>query len=221
MALDYLGFFENCCNFILVEVPIILLGFIILKLVFRALSNYSISQLFRIFDFWIYFAIILFDGNVQQFSFYLTPELKTVFAFELINKYVKVFIIFVGYCLFIFTVCGYVIGLSFYKKLNHYFTDNNKNILHGNWILILQNGIRNMMLGLTHSLFGNGDYSILISILLIIESIFLVIFLLGISYKVYIENKIIWIYNMITLLRILLIFAFYMDRKCINYTVFE
>ena len=191
-----------------------------MKIIFKAISRFSISQILRRFDFWIYFAIIIFDGNVQQFSFYLTTELKTVFAFECGNKYVKVIIFFICYCLFIFSVCGYIIGLSFYKRLNRYFTDNNKNILHGNWFLILQTGIRNMMLGVTHSLFRNGQYSVLISSLLMIEGIFFIIFLLGISYKVYIEDKTIWIYIIFTFLRMLLISTFCLDITFINYAIF-
>ena len=219
-GLSYLGFFENCSTFLFIEAPIVLLGFIMMKIIFRALSNFSISQIFRRFDFWIYFAIIVFDGNVQQFSFYLAPELKTVFAFEWLNKCCKVFIVFIGYCLLIFSVSGYIIGLSFYKKLNRYFTDNNKNILHGNWILILQNGIRNMMLGITHSLFRNSHYSVLINSLLVIEGIFFIIILLGISDKIYIENKKIWIYILFTILRMLLISTFFIDRAFINYILF-
>ena len=196
------------------------MGFIIFKKIFKWLSRFYVSQIFRRFDFLIYLAIIIFDGNVQQFSFYLAPELKTVFAFECANKFAKIFIIFVGYCLLVFSVCGYIIGLSFYMKLNRYFTDNNKNILFGNFALILQNGIRNMMLGTTHSLFRNGNYLVLISILLIIEGIFFIVLLIGISNKIYVENKATWIYIWFTFLRMILISAFYNDRTCINYAIF-
>jgi hypothetical protein len=161
-----LGFFSNCGSFIIIEVPIIFLLVILMKIIFNALRNYSISQIFRKFDFWFYFALIIFEGNVQQFSFYMTSELIVTFAFEWVNKFIKTFIIFFGFCLFLFSVCGYLIGLSFYSKLNRYFTDNNKNILRGNLLLLLQNSMRNLILGVVHSFFRNGNYMVLISILL-------------------------------------------------------
>ena len=162
------GLIANSINFVLVELPIVLLGFILLRWVFRLLRKFAISQILRRFDFWVYFTLILFEGNVQQFSFYLTAELKAVFAFVWTNKLVKVFIVFFGFSLLLFSICAYIVSLTFYRKLNRYFTDNNKNILQGNCFLILQSGFRNVILGVFHSILREGSYRLLMGILIFI-----------------------------------------------------
>lgn len=153
-----MGLFTNCINFLLIEVIIIFFAFNISRMVFRVVSKFAISQILRKYDFWLYFLILIFEGNVQQFTFYLTAELRTIFAFEWINKIVKVFIISFGYSVFIFSMSGYLMGFIFYKKLNRYFIDNNRNNLHGNFLIIFQNGTRNILLGIIHSGFRNLGY---------------------------------------------------------------
>ena len=100
------GLVANCVNFLLVEMPIVLLAFVLLRLLFRVLSRFAISQALRRFDFWVYFVLIIFEGNVQQFSFYLTAEFRAVFAFAWGNKLVKAFVVLFGFALSIFSVCG-------------------------------------------------------------------------------------------------------------------
>jgi hypothetical protein len=165
---DSEGLIFNCVNFLLVELPIVFLAFVFLRVIFRLLSKFAISQVFRRFDFWVYFTLIIFEGNVQQFSFYITSELKAVFAFIFVNKLVKVFIVFFGFSLLLFSLSGYIIGFTFYRKLNRYFTDNNKNILQGNSFLILQTGFRNVILGVLHSTLREDSYEILMGSLILV-----------------------------------------------------
>jgi hypothetical protein len=162
------GLIANSANFLLVEFPIVLLAFVLLRALFRLLSKFAISQVFRRFDFWVYFTLILFEGNVQQFSFYLTAELKAVFAFVWANKLLKVFIFFFGFSLLLFSLSGYIVGFTFYRKLNRYFTDNNRNILRGNCLLILQSGFRNVVLGVIHSILRESTYGLLMGSLILV-----------------------------------------------------
>ena len=142
--------------------------FVILRAIFRALMRFKASQILRRFDFWVYFTLILFEGNVQQFSFYLTAELKAVFAFVWANKLLKVFIFFFGFSLLLFSLSGYIIGFTFYRKLNRYFTDNNRNVLRGNCLLILQSGFRNVVLGVIHSILRESTYGLLMGSLILV-----------------------------------------------------
>jgi len=105
---------------------------------------------------------------VQQFSFYLTAELRAVFAFVWANKLLKVFVFFFGFSLLLFSLSGYIIGFTFYRKLNRYFTDNNRNILRGNCFLILQSGFRNVVLGVIHSILRESTYGKLMGSLILV-----------------------------------------------------
>jgi hypothetical protein len=151
-----------------VEVPLVLMVFVLLRALFRVLSRFAVSQVLRKFDFWVYFVIILFEGNVQQFSFYLTAEMRAVFAFAWSHKLIKAFVVLFGFSLLLFSVCGYIISFTFYHKLNRYFSDNNKNNLSGNSFLILQNGLRNVILGVLHSMLRVIPYAFMMGALILV-----------------------------------------------------
>ena len=55
----------NCQNFVIVGIPITIIGFLLGHLVFRMLFSFRISKFIRKFDFWLFIFLLLFDGNVQ------------------------------------------------------------------------------------------------------------------------------------------------------------
>ena len=55
----------NCQNFAFVGLPMIIVGFVLLRFAFRLLFAYPVSRLLRKFDFWLFALLLLFDGNVQ------------------------------------------------------------------------------------------------------------------------------------------------------------
>jgi hypothetical protein len=54
-----------------------------------------------------------------------------------------------------------------------------------------------------------------------IEGVFFLIFLLGISNQIYIENIKIWVYLIFTLIRMVLISTLVFDINYVNYVLFE
>ena len=68
------GLLANCHNFFLVAIPSTAIGFFILKGVFKLTFNCRISLLFRKFAFFACLLLMLFDGNIQQFAFYMGSE---------------------------------------------------------------------------------------------------------------------------------------------------
>jgi hypothetical protein len=66
------GILTNCGNFITFGLPLTFVAFLLLRYAFKALFRRPYSRLLRKFDFLGYFLILVFEGNVQQFAFYLS-----------------------------------------------------------------------------------------------------------------------------------------------------
>jgi len=130
--------------------PITVCGFIFLRFLFYSLFHFKISKLFRKFGLWGFLFIILFDGNIQQFSFYLNSDWKHLFFLQCGHKMLKVIVFLFGFTLIIVSVGGYFITLFLYNKANKYLMDNNMNKVSSASLLIFQNGIRNLLLGFVH-----------------------------------------------------------------------
>jgi hypothetical protein len=142
----------NSQNFFVVAIPLGFLLFALCRTAFRLLYRYPLSKLFRKFDFWLFLPIVLFEGNIEQFSFFLTRDLVNVFAFSFSQKLIKVAVVFFGFVVVVFSCSVYLLSYIAYRRLNAYFMDNNKNSLIGIGILIFQNGLRNLLLGVLQAL---------------------------------------------------------------------
>lgn len=133
---------------------------------FKLLFNFPISVVFRRFDIWPFLFAILLDGNIQQLAFYLTAEWKNMFACEFKFKMVKSFSVAFGFLVVFLSVGLYLISFTFYTKINRYLMDNNRNILKGHVLLMCQNGLKNMLLGIMHSILRGLEYKKMLIILL-------------------------------------------------------
>ena len=160
------SFWGNCQNFFLVSLPLLIVAFVTFRMLFKLTFNYKISKIFRKFDFWGFFFLLVFDGNIQQFAFYLASELNNLFFFSFMDKIMKTFAILFGYCLCLMTVAFFFLTFSFYRKLNHYLMDNNKNNIQSQFLLIAQFGIRNFCYGFFQFFFRYLDYTTGILILI-------------------------------------------------------
>lgn len=203
----------NCTNFFITAGPLILIFFIAFRILFHLLFQYPISQLLRKFSLWGYLFITLFDGNIQQFVFYQTSEWKNIFFFSMGNKILKSFILFFGFVLVAVSTGGILLIFGFYRKLNKYLMDNNKNHLSGVIFLLIQYGLRNFLFGMLHSVLRPLPYQTMVTILLLLESLLLLTFIVSLSIKVYKTSIIMWFYILISFIRILLIFSLAVDYE--------
>lgn len=211
----------NCTNFFLVAIPLIILSFIVFRIVFSLLFRYPVSQLFRKFDIWGCLFITLFDGNIQQFTFYSTSEWKNTFFFSVGDKCIKTFTVFFGFILVIISIGGFLVAFGLYGKLNKYLVDNNKNNLKGVFFILLQYGLRNFIFGILHSILRSLPYPTMIVILLSTELLFALLFVLSFTLKIYKMASFMWFYVLITFIRILLIFTLAIDYEHINFDIIE
>jgi len=157
----------NCNNFFLVTLPILVVVFIVFRILFKILFNYPISVIFRKFDFVAFLFLLLFDGNIQQFSFYMASEWLHLFHFNLAQKISKMIIILFGFLLIMLSVAFYFICYSTYKKLNRILMDNNRNRLSGVFFLTLQVFFRNFYLGFLNSFLRITNYYTMMTVLII------------------------------------------------------
>ncbi len=161
----------------MVSLPITIVAFLALSLSFRLLFRFRISQFLRKFDFAGFLFILLFEGNVQQFAFFLGFEWRVAFAPSFPTKLLKSSILLFGFALVCFSTIGYFLCYAVYKRLNKHFVDKNKNNLSGVTLLVIQNGVRNFVLGMTHSLLRGADYDRLLWSLILIEAVSLLVFI--------------------------------------------
>lgn len=188
---------------------------------FHLLFNYSISQLFRKFSIWGYLFITLFDGNIQQFTFYAASEWKNIFFFSIDNKFLKTIILFFGFVLVAVSIGGFLVALSWYRKLNKYLMDNNKNHLGGVIFLLLQYGVRSFLFGMLHSVLRPLPYQTMITILLMLELLLFLTFIVSLSIKIYNKISFMWLIILISFIRILIIFSLAVDHEQINQSIIE
>jgi hypothetical protein len=65
-----IGFFANNLDFFFYELPGIIIAYILLSLIFRALFNYRVSKYLRKYSFYGTMLFVIYEGNIEQFSFY-------------------------------------------------------------------------------------------------------------------------------------------------------
>ena len=80
----------------------------------------------------------------------------------------KTLTILFGFVLIIVSVGFFFMTYFFYKKVNDYLMDNNKNVFQGQLMLTLQFGFRNLYLGMLHSILRPLGYYI--AMLIIVTS---------------------------------------------------
>jgi hypothetical protein len=207
------GLLANCGNFILLGIPMTLGAFLILHLCFKALSRWRLSLLLRRFDFWGYFLTLVFEGNIQQFTFYLTSEWGHSAVFALWQRCIKTAIFLFGFVMVILAVGGAFILRTIYGRLNRHLADNNRNNLHGSVVILLQSGLRNIILGILHSTLRTLPYEKMLSLLLCVETFFVIIFIMFVPLRAYRSLHPVWTGFLLSFIRIILIGTLFFDYE--------
>ena len=129
---DSEGLFFNSYDFFLFSLPVSIILYSLMRAAYKCFIKYSISRVFRVFSLWGFLFLLNFDGNIQQFTFYLCAELKNIAFFTVFHKALAICALLFGFIILILSFGGYLIGLLVYRKLNRSLTDNNKNSFRGN-----------------------------------------------------------------------------------------
>ena len=116
-----MGFIENNVNIIFYSLPF----FVILKIIFYSLFRFSynvkISKIFRKYSMKGIILLMIFDGNIEQFSFYLVGEMNSFFSFSFKQKIGNIFVLLFSFLLVFASTTIYLWFKIIYKKLSSYF----------------------------------------------------------------------------------------------------
>lgn len=106
--------------------PCIFLTYVVLFLLFRALFNHRISIYLRKYSFYGIFLLIVYEGNVESFTFFFFNECKNLFSANFYHKMANVFMIYFFFLLVVFSVGGLVFFYYHYRKMAKYFMEDCK-----------------------------------------------------------------------------------------------
>ena len=187
--------------------------FLILKGLFHLTFKHPISLVFRKFDFLAFVFILMFDGNIQQMGFYMASEWQNMFFFNFSQKMVKLFILFFGFVLTMSSVGFYLICFTFYGKINHILMDNNYNTVKGHLLLTAQICFRNFFLGILNSFLRFLDYKQMLLTLIAVDVLFLALFTVSVTYRIYRQKLKMWIYIWLNFFKVVLIGTLYFDHN--------
>lgn len=145
----------------------------ILNFTFKALFHRPISQIFRKFSLWAVLIIMIFDGNVEQITFFTFSEFKVFFVKCYNHKLLNTFILFFFFLL-LFTVFGLIPwGKFHYKKKVKYLLDEKKDKGQVLWGVAFDRGILCYLFGATHFFFL-GFPGLQLFILIFIETFWVI-----------------------------------------------
>lgn len=120
------GFMANFLDYFFYELPVMVLIFLLLNLLFRLLFNYRISVNIRRYSLWGALFLVFYEGNMEQFSFYYFLELQNFFSISPLHKGTNIFVIFFFGIAVIFGVGGLIFFKYHYGKLAKYLIDESK-----------------------------------------------------------------------------------------------
>ena len=109
---------------------------------------------------------MLFDGNVEQFAFYMAAEWANLFFFAPSQKLLKASALLFGWVLVLGSASLHFVGYHLYGRLNRHLMDNNRNRISGQAMLVLQIGLKNRYMGVAQSLFRALPYELMMALLL-------------------------------------------------------
>lgn len=128
---------------------------LLLNVTFKALFHRPISQLFRKFSLWAVLLIMMFDGNIEQMTFFTFSEFRLFFSKCFRHKLLNTLILFFFFLL-MFTVFGLLPwGKFHYKKKVKHLLDASKAKPQLLWGTTFDRGILCFIFGAVHFLFLN------------------------------------------------------------------
>lgn len=103
-------------DFVMFSLPVILFLFLGLHTFFRLLFNYPISKFIRKYYFLGILLLLIFEGNIEEITFYIFAELKSFFTLTFKHKIFNVFILFAFFVVVLMCFDFYLLSKYHYRK---------------------------------------------------------------------------------------------------------
>lgn len=183
---DGTGFITNNAIQVLLNLPIYLMMLLLAKLAYALVKNSYIRRLLLKYTMAIIVLLMVIQGNVEQYSYYMFAELSNFFSASFRHKIANVSLIAFFY-IFILSSVGIVWFICLHYK------DNGKVLIKGRYnklnllIIMLEKGVICILLGLIHQLLLN-DPNLQLFLLIVVETILFLLKLISI-YKALLKDR--------------------------------
>ena len=108
------GFIANNLNYFVFQMPILMLIHFLFAMLFKLTSKYKVSILFRKYSFKALFLLLLFEGNIEQFTFYFIAEAQIFFSKNIFHKLINFSIV-----LFFFLTTFFAFGVLLWLRYHY------------------------------------------------------------------------------------------------------
>ena len=110
------GFIANQADFFLYSIPSTIIIFLLLKIAYKITKKYPLKFMFQKFDLFGTFVIMLTEGNIEQFTFYLIGQMLSLFHFNYRNKMINCLMIWLLFIVIFAATCSFVVLMHKYRK---------------------------------------------------------------------------------------------------------
>ena len=166
-TLDYFVFY----------VPFILILVFAFNKTFYMLFNFEISYLFRPYSFWWIIFDLLFQSNIEFFTFLSIRNFQTFYTYDISDKGIMILTIMIFFLTFLSAFSSYLIYYAEYDKLAKYFLCNLFRFKSSYILMTIMYGVRPFMKGIVHATFYY-HWELQIAVLISVEAFILILVLL-------------------------------------------
>ena len=159
-----------------------------LKCAFNLIKKYRISLLLREYSFNALLLVMLFQGNIQLFSYHFMFDSTKLISHTFQQKMMNLATILFFWLTIVYAFSGIFLIRYSYQKNTKHFLENYENSLKGVFTYFFQNGLINFLLGTAHLMLENC-YNAQLLTLLIIETSFIIVMITLISKSIVILSK--------------------------------
>jgi hypothetical protein len=209
------SFFINNLQFFCLNIPLVVLTFLALKILFKVFFNNWISLLIREYSFNLFIFVMLMEGNLESFAYFLMYDLRELNSLDYFQKKISVLTVFFSVLFFWYTFLYYFIIKIVEKDNARYFFDNYHTNNYSMALMSSQINVFSYFLGMCHIMLDKS-YSSQLIVLFLLEICYILMGIHSISKKVkllvYGYKCFEWQNIFASGLRICLILSFGLDR---------
>jgi hypothetical protein len=154
--------YETTKAYYAVYLPFVFVGFVILNQLFKCLRRFQVSQILRVYSFWLQYVVIVVMSDSTKLSFLFLNYFQMLFSFTIRFKLIHALSIALIGVLIIVLMSLFFMSSYFYGNLCRYFLVNVYRIKYAIGYNFLRFSVRPLVEASLHVLFfGNGKAQLL------------------------------------------------------------
>lgn len=189
-------------NLFVYSIPISLFIYLIFLLAFRLSFRWKFSRIFRKYFFTGILLLMISEGNIQQFIFYILSELLLFYSGNLKHKMVNLFIIGFLFSIIFVTLACFFWFRAYYCRKVRYLIEQSKSSLIGIVCSSIDRGLICLIFGVAHRILLNFPNAQLL-VLGILQLIWITSRYIFLNRSVYHQKLLIFINTLSSMMRII------------------